>query len=210
MARTSSMIENTIAQIEDLVGSSKPVLLSSRYVKVDREELEALIKQLRVNIPEEVERYRKVISNKEAIERSAQEDADRLMSQVRQQANDILSENEITAQAQRRADDIMAMAAEEADRIVAEAQYQGDAYMASAQNYLSDMLQNLNSIIYDCIENTTRNTDRFLEALNGVGQTVQENLNELNAPPEEPAAPAPGPEERPSIFENAGEGGEEE
>ena len=73
------------------------------------------------------------------------------------------------------------------------------------------MLLNLNGIIYDCIDSTTRNTNRFLDALNVVGTTVQDNLNELNAQPEpEPMAAVPETPEPPSIFDNPveGEGGD--
>ncbi|MBR5421649.1 MAG: vacuolar family H+-ATPase subunit H [Lachnospiraceae bacterium] len=191
MARTNSQIESTIEQMEELIERSKPVFLSSTNISVDREELEELIKQLRLNLPEEIERYRKVISNKEAIERSAQEEADRMLAQVRQQANEILSESEIMSRAQKQADDMVAAAAAEANRIVEEAQYQGDRYMAASQKYLSDMLQSLNSMIYDCIDNASRNTNRLLDSLNEVGQTVQENLNELSGQPVQEAAPAP-------------------
>ena len=202
MARTNSQIESTIEQMQELIERSKPVFLSSTHISVDREEMEELVKQLRANLPEEIERYRKVISNKEAIERNAREEADRMLAQVKKQANEILSETEIMSRAQKQADDIVAAAAAEADHIIADAQFQCDQYMAGAQKYLNDMLQNLNGMIYDCVDSTTRNTNKFLEYLNNLGQTVQDNLNELNAQPEAEAPLEPEqPAEPPSIFD---------
>jgi hypothetical protein len=72
------------------------------------------------------------------------------------------------------------------------------------------MLLNLNSIIVDCLDSTTRNTNRFLDSLSVVSQTVQDNLAELNAqpemPPQEEMAPAMQEAEPPSIFDNPEDG----
>ncbi len=206
MAKVNSKLESIIEQMEQLIEQSKPVFLSSTNISVDREKIEDLVRQFRNNLPEEIERYRKLVSNKEAIERSAQEEADRFMANVRQQADDLLSQSEITKNANKQADDMVAAAAEEADRILTQARYEADEYLASAQSYLNDMLMNLSGIIYDCVESTTRNTNKFLDSLNVVGQTVQDNLNELNAVPE---APAPvQAQEMPGMFDgNADVGG---
>ena len=135
----------------------------------------------------------------------------KFMAKVHQEASEMLSQSEITSLATKRADDMVASAAQEAERIIAQARFEADGYLASAQAYLNDMLLNLNGIIYDCIDSTTRNTNRFLDALNVVGTTVQDNLNELNAQPEpEPMAAVPETPEPPSIFDNPveGEGGD--
>ena len=78
MAKVNSKLESIIEQMEQLIEQSKPVFLSSTNISVDREKIEDLVRQFRNNLPEEIERYRKLVSNKEAIERSAQEEADRL------------------------------------------------------------------------------------------------------------------------------------
>ncbi len=211
MARTNSKIESVIDEIEALIEQSKPVMFSSVNIQVNREEIEALIRDLRSSVPEEIERYRKILSNKEAIEREAQQEAKRMLDEVRNKTDEMLSESEISMRARKQADELVAEAAREAQAILDDAQYQADHYMASAQKYLSDMLSNLGGMINDCIETSTRNTNKFLESLNSFGETVRENLNELNSAPvqDEQAGMAEQnyydtPEEPRSMFDNIG------
>ena len=103
-----------------------------------------------------------------------------MIDDVKSKTSQLLSENEIMMQARAKADEIVTLAIEEAQSIVDNAVMEGNAYKESAQQYLNDMLVNLHNIIYSCIDNTTRNTNKFLESLNQVGTTVQDNLNELN------------------------------
>ena len=209
--RVNSKLESIIEQMEQLINQSKPVFLSSTHIAVDREMIVDYVRQLKNNLPEEIEKYRRLMENADAIEKESHDKAERFMAKVHQEASEMLSQSEITSLATKRADDMVASAAQEAERIIAQARFEADGYLASAQAYLNDMLLNLNGIIYDCIDSTTRNTNRFLDALNVVGTTVQDNLNELNAQPEpEPMAAVPETQEPPSIFDNPveGEGGD--
>ncbi|MCR5129489.1 MAG: hypothetical protein K6B69_15475 [Lachnospiraceae bacterium] len=222
MAKGNSKIENVIEEIEEEIRNSKSVFLSATQISVNRESIEVLLKDLRNSIPEELEHYRKIISNREAIERQAREDAEKIRNDVRQQAEAILGESEIMAQAQARADELVQMAAEEAERIREEALYERQVYLSSAQSYLNDMLLNLNDMIGECIDATTRNTQKFMDSLNSIGQTVSDDLYSLNHPEEDPAlaqANAPIQQVQPavqqepkSIFDNEepDDNGEEE
>ena len=136
MAKGNSKIENVIEEIEEEIRNSKSVFLSATQISVNRESIEVLLKDLRNSIPEELERCRKIISNREAIERQARDDAEKIRNDVRQQAEAILGESEIMAQAQARADELVQMAAEEAERIREEALYERQVYLSSAQSYL--------------------------------------------------------------------------
>ena len=127
MAKGNSKIENVIEEIEEEIRNSKSVFLSATQISVNRESIEVLLKDLRNSIPEELERCRKIISNREAIERQARDDAEKIRNDVRQQAETILGESEIMAQAQARADELVQMAAEEAERIREEALYEGES-----------------------------------------------------------------------------------
>ncbi|HOO78860.1 MAG TPA: hypothetical protein PLQ04_00590 [Lachnospiraceae bacterium] len=180
MVKSNSKIENTIEEMQTYIDNCKPQLLNNSKIIVDKEEMEELINELKANIPEEIDRYRKVISNKEAIEKEAQNKANAMVAEAAEKTNELLSEHEIMMQAKERADEIIALAVEQAQGIVDSAQMQGNAYKESAQQYLNDMLVNLHEMIYSCIDSTNKNTSKFLEALNQVGMTVQENLTELN------------------------------
>lgn len=179
-SNSNSKIESRIEELESYIENCKPYHFSSNKIIVNREEIEDILQDLRSDIPDEVERYRRIISNKEAIEQEAKERAQYLIDQAESRTNELLSENEIMMQARAQADLIVKQATEYAQDLVDQAVLEGNAYKESAQQYLNDMLVNLHTIIYSCIDNTTKNTNKFLESLNQVGETVQDNLNELN------------------------------
>ena len=179
-SKSNSKIESRIEELESYIDNCKAYAFSSNKIIVNREEIEDIIKDLKADIPDEVERYRRIISNKEAIEQEALQQAKSLIARAESRTNELLSENEIMMQARAQADEIVALAYRQAEEILDKAYMDGNAYKESAQQYLNDMLVNLHTIIYSCIDNTTKNTNKFLESLNQVGETVQDNLNELN------------------------------
>lgn len=198
MNKSNSKIENSIQELEIFIENAKPFPLSSSKIVINREEVEYIIADIKKNIPEEVERYRKVISNKEAIEREAQDRANALIQEATDKTYELLSENEIMMQARQKADEIINTAVAQAQAILDDAVAEGDAYKESAQMYLNDMLVKLHDMIYNCIDQTTKNTNKFIDSLNNVGNVVADNLNELNGVSQEPEQP----EVETSIFDN--------
>lgn len=191
MARVNSEIENAIQNLEDFIDNARHAKLSPGKIVVNKDDIEYLISELRNTIPSEVERYRKIISNKEAIEREAQEKADAMLDDVANKTNQLLSENEIMLRANEQADEIVNQAILKAQEIVNQAQAESFNYKNQAQQYLNDMLVNLHELIYDCIDTTAKNTNKFLDSLNQVGVTVSNNLDELNGTNEEPVIEEP-------------------
>ena len=68
----SSRIEQIIEEIEEYVESCKYQPLSTTKIVVNKEELEELLRELRLKTPDEIKRYQKIISNKDAILADAQ------------------------------------------------------------------------------------------------------------------------------------------
>ena len=186
MQHSESAIEETIRQIEQLIDESKPAMLRRADIIINREMLEGLIRELRENIPEEVGRYRQIISNQEAIEREARANADDLLAKVQAQTDQMLSENEIMVRAQKQADDIIQDALFEANEIKTQARYEADQYTAEAVNYLNKNLYAIQSMIDSCVNETTRTVNKFLDSLGETGATIQDNINELNGVQPEP------------------------
>ena len=75
----SSRMEQIIDEIQDYIEGCKYKPFSSTEILVNREELMELIDELRTKTPEEIKRYQKIISNKEAILADAQKKADQIL-----------------------------------------------------------------------------------------------------------------------------------
>ena len=71
----SSRIEQLIDEIEEYIDNCKYQPLSNSKIIVNKDEIDDLLRELRQKTPEEIKRYQKIISNKEAILNDAREKA---------------------------------------------------------------------------------------------------------------------------------------
>ena len=62
-----SRIEQLISEIEEYIDSCKFQALSNSKIIVNKEELEELLVELRLRIPDEIKKYQKIISQQDTI-----------------------------------------------------------------------------------------------------------------------------------------------
>ena len=95
-----SRIEQIITEIEDYIDSCKFQPLSNTKILVNKEEIEELLVELRLRIPEEIKKYQKIISNQDAILQEARSQADAMVAEATAQTNELVNEHEIMQQKQ--------------------------------------------------------------------------------------------------------------
>ena len=106
----SSRIEQIIEEIEEFVESCKYQPLSTTKIVVNKEELEELLRELRLKTPDEIKRYQKIISNKDAILADAQAKADSLIAEAQAKTKEMVSQHEVMQQAYAQANETIATA----------------------------------------------------------------------------------------------------
>ena len=114
-------VEDMIEEIEVYVGNCKQQPLSNSKIIVNREDLEHMLRELKLKLPSEIERCKKIMRNKEAILASARTRSDAIISESVNEANRLVDNSHITELANIRADEIVNAARAEADRILAAA-----------------------------------------------------------------------------------------
>jgi regulator of protease activity HflC (stomatin/prohibitin superfamily) len=176
----SSRIEQIIDEIEDYIDNCKPKLLSSTEIIVNKEEIDELLRELRMRTPDEIKRYQKVISNKEAILNDAKARAESLVAEATKQTNELISEHEIMQQAYARADEVVKMAQEQAQAIVDNATMEANAARAAANQYMDDVMGYLDSIITGSIQSATSNYENLISSLNHYSDIIQNDRRQLH------------------------------
>ena len=68
----SSRIEQIIDEIEEYIDHCKFQPLSTTKIIVNKDQIDELLRELRMKTPEEIKRYQKIIDNKDAIIADAQ------------------------------------------------------------------------------------------------------------------------------------------
>lgn len=181
----SSRIEQIIDEIEDYIDSCKFQPLSSTKIIVNKEELDELIAELRKKTPEEIKRYQKIISNKEAILADAQAKADQIIAQAQIQTNELVSEHQIMQQAYAQANEVVMIATKQAQEILDTATNEANNIRMSAMAYTDDKLKNVEDILINSIDTSKARYDNLINSLQGFLDMVVANRMEL-FPPAEP------------------------
>ncbi|MBQ6843261.1 MAG: ATPase [Agathobacter sp.] len=182
----SSKIEQVIDEIEEFIEECKYAPFSSNNILVNKEEIEELIAELRHKTPEEIKRYQKIISNKEAILADAQQKADQIIAQAQIETSQLVSEHQIMQQAYAQANEVVMIATKQAQEILDNATNEANNIRMYAMSYTDDKLRGLEEILTNSIENTRVRYDGLLNSLQGYLDVVSSNRAELFPPEPEP------------------------
>ena len=181
----SSKMEQIIEEIEEYIDGCKYQPLSNTKIIVNKEELEELIAELRSKTPEEIKRYQKIISNKEAILADAQAKADQIIAQAQVQTTELVSEHQIMQQAYAQANEVVQLATRQAQEIVDNATLEANAIKDSIMQYTDQKLAEVEDIIAHAVEVSQTHYSNLVSDLNRINDVVQTNRAEFHAQNEE-------------------------
>lgn len=177
----ASRIEEIIEEIEDYIDSCKPSAFSSSKIVVNRDELEGLLEELRTKTPDEIKRYQKIISNKEAILADAQSKADAIIAQAQIQTNELVSEHQIMQQAYAQANEVVMIATKNAQEMLDKATEDANNIRLSAISYTDDLLKKIEDVLVSSMDTTRARTDSYLASMQGFLDVVISNRMELSS-----------------------------
>lgn len=176
-----SRIEQLISEIEEYIDSCKFQPLSTTRIIVNKEELDELLVELRLRIPDEIKQYQKIISNQEAILSDARSKADALLADANAQTNELVNEHEIMQKAYAHANEIIEQANMQAQSIIDSAVADANNIRQGSIQYTDDMLKSLQTIINHSMEGAQGRFDAFLSSMKSSYDIVSSNRQELSA-----------------------------
>jgi F0F1-type ATP synthase membrane subunit b/b' len=170
-------IQHLIDRLEDLIDEGRHMPFS-KFTLIDEERALELIDQMRISIPEEIEKSSKVLAQRDRILAQANEEAARIVQNAREQGVQLIDREATVQAAQSRAANIIEQARQDAETITRE-----------AEQYVLDTLSKLE-----------QNLSRSLAQ-------VRNGINEMNTPgqPAQPAQPVqfPAPVARQQVEATA-------
>lgn len=176
----SSRIEQLIDEIEEYIDSCKYQPLSSTKIVVNKEEIDELLRELRLKTPDEIKRYQKIISNKEAILNDARAKAEALINEATVHTNELINEHEIMQQAYAQANEVVTMATRQAQEILDNATIEANNMRYAAVQYMDDILAHLENIIVSSTQAAVNNYESLIGSMNQYRDIIQSNRNELH------------------------------
>ena len=175
----SSKIEQQIDQIEDFIDSCRYQTFSKTNIIVDKDELDAILEELRARTPEEIRHYQRIINNKEAILEDARRKAEEMINEATVHTNELVNEHEIMQQAYAQAQEIVRLATQQGQDILDKAISEANAYRSSAAQYMDDMLAQIEQSTVSARNNLTGIFSNFHSEMSDYIDTVRQNRQEL-------------------------------
>jgi vacuolar-type H+-ATPase subunit H len=173
-------IEEMIAEIEIFVGSCKYQPLSSTKIIVPKDDLDQMLNELKLKLPNEIERCKKIMRNKEAILADARARADSIITESVAEANRLVDQSQIVEQANERANQILDMARSQADQIIAEANADAQEIRVGSMYYSKDKLSEISQYIEATLQAERTNFDNLIKSLEDNANLVADNIAELD------------------------------
>ena len=175
----SSRIEQIIEEIEQYVDSCKYQPLSTTKIVVNKEEIEELLRELRLKTPDEIKRYQKIISSKDAILEDAQTKADAIIADAQAKAEELVSQHEVMQKAYAQANETINAANKQAQEILDSATQDANSIRLSAITYTDDMMANIGNVLQNTLDDAGAKYKVFLDALQSCLDVVNQNRQEL-------------------------------
>lgn len=200
-------VEDMIDEIEVFIGNCKYQPLSSNKIIVPKDELERMLSELKLKLPSEIERCKKIMRNKEAILASARTRSDAIISESVNEANRLVDSNHITELANIRADEIVTAARDQAQQILDDATAEAKEVRLGAMSYTKQKLSEMKNFLAATLEAENENYKNLCDSLESNLYTLDNNLGEIdtsidlingNDMPMSQPATAPQPEYAPA------------
>ena len=175
----SSRIEQIIEEIEEYVDSCKYQPLSTTKIVVNKEEIEELLRELRLKTPDEIKRYQKIISNKDAILEDAQAKADAMVADAETKSQELVTEHEVMQKAYAQANETINSANKQAQDILDNATQDANNIRLSAITYTDDMMANIQAVLNSTLDDAGNKYKIFMDSLSSCSEVVTANRREL-------------------------------
>ena len=176
-----SQIEKIINDLESYLDGCKAQAFSnSKRIVVDKDFMDDILADLRIKAPQEVERFRKIIANKDDILADAKRQADAIIADANRQKVDILDRHEIMQQAYAEAEELLKQTQQRAKQILDDAVAQADSIHAGAISYTDELLKNVQTILAHTMQDTQSRFSSFYKQLETSYEVVTSNRKELS------------------------------
>ena len=130
-----SRIEQVIDEIEEFIEGCKPAPFSQSKIVVPKDQLYELLTELRLKTPEEIKRYKKIIEQKDKIISDAKDQAQQMIDETTEYANQLVEDHEIMLKAYEKADATINDANAKAKEILDNANRTADEIALGSLNY---------------------------------------------------------------------------
>lgn len=175
----SNRIEEIIDDIEEYIDTCKYQPLSNSKIIVNKEEIDELIAELRMRVPDEIKKYQKIVNQQDAILKDAQLQAQNMISDAQSQIDELISDHEVMQRAYQKANEVVEEARGQAEGILNDAYADASAIREGAIQYTDSLLQEIQGIISNHASESRTRLDQMFSSLESIYNECSENRSKL-------------------------------
>ena len=144
-------------------------------VQIDKEELIDMLTELKNNMPDEINKYRRVVNDRDKILDEAKRKAQQLVDETEVRTNQMVTDQEVMKQAYARANEIMSQATQTAQATTDQAITDANNYGLAAVQYMDNMLSTLEQQTTKCQQQTNASYNQFAQLVQNYMDQIQGN-----------------------------------
>ena len=186
---SSKRIDQAIEEIYDFVESCKHKKLQPSIIILNKDDLYERLDELKLKVPEEIQRCTKILERREEILADAEMKAQKIIEDAQLKADMMVQDSEIMRQAYLQANEFIARANQHADETMFQANYEAEQIRTGAYDYTKDMLTQIQTLFENALEETRAKSTALVDTLARNLEIVTANRKELC----EEVAPQPAP-----------------
>lgn len=153
-------IEDFLDLLEETIEDGKSVVLTNK-IMVDGEKMKEIIEDIRLNMPEEIRKAKKIVEDRATILEKAAADAEMTIRKAEEQQQLMVSDTEVMKVAQAQSNALLAKSNGEANDIIAEAKDKATTMRNSAIRFVDDLMRQADDALYDNLSELRRARQSF-------------------------------------------------
>lgn len=144
-------IQHLVDRLEDLIDEGRHVWFS-KYTLIDEEHALEIIDQMRISVPEQIEKANRVINQRDRLLAQANEESERIVMLAQEQSSELVER-----------DSIVQTAKAKATNLVTQAQREADAIRREADTYVLEVLKQLEGQLIENLRVVRNGVAKILE-----------------------------------------------
>ena len=140
-----------IAELENTINTATGVP-ATRRILLDRDKIISIVNQIRSSLPAEIAEAKEMLEMRENLINQAVLESRRIKNSAENEAQSMVTDSQITKEAEKRSLDIEAEASERAKDTLENDIFHAERRLSEADNYAKDTLQNLHANLTNLLE----------------------------------------------------------
>jgi hypothetical protein len=171
-------IQHLVDRLEDLIDEGRHLPMTKMTV-IDEERALEIIDQMRISVPEEIDKANRLLSQRDRLLAQANEEAARVLELAREKGETLVQREGIVLEARNKAANIVEQSRQDAEMIRAEA----DQYVLQVLNDLEGQLIRTLTVVRNGINKILQDREAAKSNANGTAATATAALNAMIQPP---------------------------